>query len=260
MVAIRVDGVYFEHMTTAKSEHDIENSIISTEEFKKNIMAARLNWLRAGVLGANDGIMSTSGLILGVAGATSDKAQILVAGVAAVVAGSISMAGGEYTSVSAQKDSEKAALAVERQELLDNPEGELRELQWFYEQKGMSPSLAKKVAEELTAKDALKAHAEAELGIDSDHHVSPGQAALSSFIAFAAGGMLPLLSAVAVDDSQLRIYLTIGAVIGALTLTGYVGAKIGGAKSGRGIVRNLFVSSLTMGITYAIGALVGTQL
>ncbi len=248
-------------MTKAKrSQHDIENSIISTEEFKKNTMAARLNWLRAGVLGANDGIMSTSGLILGVAGATTDKTQILVAGVAAVVAGSISMAGGEYTSVSAQKDSEKAALEVERKELRENPEGELRELQWFYEQKGMSPELAGQVAKELTAKDALKAHAEAELGIDSEHHVSPGQAALSSFVAFAAGGMLPLLASIAVDDHLVRIYLTIGAVVAALSLTGFVGAKIGGATPGRGIVRNLVVSMLTMGVTYAIGALVGTQL
>lgn len=242
------------------TEHEIDNAVISSEEFKKNIMAARLNWLRAGVLGANDGIMSTSGLILGVAGATSDKGQILVAGIAAVVAGSISMAGGEYTSVSAQKDSEKAALEVERQELIDNPEGELRELQWFYEQKGMSPELAKQVAVELTERNALKAHAEAELGIDSDHHVSPIQASISSFVAFAAGGLLPLLASVAVDDAISRIYLTIGAVVLSLSLTGYVGAKIGGAKPARGIVRNLFVSMLTMGVTYAIGSLVGTQL
>mgnify|MGYP000119494210 FL=1 len=242
----------------AKTEHDITSAIIATEEFKKNTMAAKLNWLRAGVLGANDGIMSTSGLILGVAGATTERAQILVAGVAAVVAGSISMAGGEYTSVSAQKDSEKAALAVERKELADNPEGELRELQWFYEQKGMSPTLAKKVALELTERDALKAHAEAELGIDSDHHVSPGQAALSSFVAFAAGGLLPLFAAM--GDANLRIYLVIASVVAALTLTGYVGAKIGGAKPGRGIVRNLIVSLLTMGVTYVIGYLFGTQI
>ncbi|NBR26406.1 MAG: VIT family protein, partial [Micrococcales bacterium] len=160
-------------------------------------MTAKLNWLRAGVLGANDGIMSTSGLILGVAaspGVTSET--ILIAGVAAVVAGSISMAGGEYTSVSAQKDSEKAALTVERKELADDPEGELRELAWFYEQKGISPKLAIQVAEELTSKDALKAHAEAELGIDSEHHVSPTQAALSSFVAFAIGGLLPLFAVI----------------------------------------------------------------
>ncbi len=236
------------------------DATLASVEFQRNSMAAKLNWLRAGVLGANDGIMSTSGLVLGVAaspGVTSGT--ILVAGVAAVVAGSISMAGGEYTSVSAQKDSEKAALQVERGELAINPEGELRELAWFYEQKGMSPKLAIKVAEELTSKDALKAHAEAELGIDSDHHVSPMQAALSSFVAFAVGGMLPLL-AVAGPWTEYRIQATVGSVVVALILTGYVGAKIGGAKSGRGILRNLIVSSMTMGITYLIGHLVGTNL
>ncbi len=236
------------------------DATLASVEFQRNSMAAKLNWLRAGVLGANDGIMSTSGLVLGVAaspGVTSGT--ILVAGVAAVVAGSISMAGGEYTSVSAQKDSEKAALQVERGELAINPEGELRELAWFYEQKGMSPELAIKVAEELTSKDALKAHAEAELGIDSDHHVSPMQAALSSFVAFAVGGMLPLL-AVAGPWTEYRIQATVGSVVVALILTGYVGAKIGGAKSGRGILRNLIVSSMTMGITYLIGHMVGTNL
>ena len=236
------------------------DATLASVEFQRNSMAAKLNWLRAGVLGANDGIMSTSGLVLGVAaspGVTSGT--ILVAGVAAVVAGSISMAGGEYTSVSAQRDSEKAALQVERDELATNPEGELRELAWFYEQKGMSPKLAIKVAEELTSKDALKAHAEAELGIDSDHHVSPMQAALSSFVAFAVGGMLPLL-AVAGPWTEFRIQATVGSVVVALILTGFVGAKIGGAKSGRGILRNLIVSSMTMGITYLIGHLVGTNL
>ena len=236
------------------------DAALASVEFQRNTMAAKLNWLRAGVLGANDGIMSTSGLVLGVAaspGVTSGT--ILVAGVAAVVAGSISMAGGEYTSVSAQRDSEKAALQIEREELASNPEGELRELAWYYEQKGISPKLAIKVAEELTATDALKAHAEAELGIDSEHHVSPIQAALSSFVAFAVGGMLPLL-AVAGPWTEYRIQATVGSVVLALILTGYVGAKIGGAKSGRGIVRNLVVSLMTMGITYAIGHLVGTNL
>lgn len=233
---------------------------LSSVEFQRNSMAAKLNWLRAGVLGANDGIMSTSGLILGVAASPGvSSATIIIAGVAAVVAGSISMAGGEYTSVSAQKDSEKAALVVERKELADNPEGELRELAWFYEQKGISPTLAIQVAEELTAKDALKAHAEAELGIDSDHHVSPSQAALSSFVAFALGGMLPLL-AIAGPWVEFRIQATIVSVVLALILTGFVGARIGGAKSGRGILRNLVVSLLTMGVTYVIGHLVGTNL
>jgi len=232
----------------------------SSVEFQRNSMAAKLNWLRAGVLGANDGIMSTSGLVLGVAASPGiSSATIVVAGVAAVVAGSISMAGGEYTSVSAQKDSEKAALVVERKELAEDPEGELRELAWFYEQKGISPKLAIQVAEELTAKDALKAHAEAELGIDSDHHVSPIQAALSSFVAFGLGGALPLL-AMSGPWIEFRIQATVASVVVALILTGFVGAKIGGAKSGRGIIRNLVVSLLTMGITYVIGHLVGTSL
>jgi len=235
----------------------IEGQIISSEEFQKSSMAHKLNWLRAGVLGANDGIVSTAGLIFGVAGAGANQNGIFIAGVAALVAGSISMAGGEYTSVSAQKDSEIAAIAKERKELKENPEGELRELAWFYEQKGMSPKLAKAVAEELTAKDALKAHAEAELGIAHDEHVSPTAAAISSFFAFAAGSLLPLLTATATPWADLRIPFTVTAVIVSLGLTGYVAAQIGGAKPMRAIIRNVFVSLLTMGVTYGIGMLVG---
>lgn len=249
----------FSKSMTEPNSSALESTLASLE-FQRSTMAAKLNWLRAGVLGANDGIMSTSGLILGVAaspGVTSGT--ILIAGVAAVVAGSISMAGGEYTSVSAQRDSEKAALAVERKELAENPDGELRELAWFYEQKGISPKLAIQVAQELTSQDALKAHAEAELGIDSDHHVSPTQAALSSFVAFAIGGLLPLLAVIG-PWTEYRIQATVGSVVLALILTGFVGAKIGGAKPARGIVRNLFVSMLTMGVTYAIGHLVGTNI
>lgn len=237
----------------------MDEALLASQEFQRQSMAAKLNWLRAGVLGANDGIVSTAGLVMGVAGATSDSGAILIAGVAGLVAGSISMAGGEYTSVSAQKDSEKAALAKERQELLDQPELELRELAWFYEQKGLSLELATKVAEELTAKDALKAHAEAELGIDSEQHASPTQAALASFVAFAGGSLLPLV-AVSGPWVDVRIPVTVGAVISSLAITGFVGAKIGGAKSGRAIIRNVVVSLLTMGITYGIGGLVGTTM
>jgi VIT1/CCC1 family predicted Fe2+/Mn2+ transporter len=169
------------------------------------------------------------------------------------------MAGGEYTSVSAQRDSEKAAIKIERQELIDNPELELRELAWFYEQKGISPDLAIKIATELTAKDALKAHAEAELGIDSEKHVSPTQAALSSFVAFGLGGLLPLI-AVTGPWTEYRIQATVFSVALSLVITGYVAAKIGKARSGRGITRNLVVSGMTMGVTYVIGLLVGTHL
>ncbi len=237
----------------------IDEALLASQEFQRQSMAAKLNWLRAGVLGANDGIVSTAGLVMGVAGATSDSGAILIAGVAGLVAGSISMAGGEYTSVSAQKDSEKAALAKERQELIDQPEHELRELAWFYEQKGLSLELATRVAEELTAKDALKAHAEAELGIDSEQHASPTQAAMASFMAFAGGSLLPL-AAVSGPWVDARIPVTVGAVILSLAITGFVGAKIGGAKSGRAIIRNVVVSLLTMGITYGIGGLVGTSM
>jgi VIT1/CCC1 family predicted Fe2+/Mn2+ transporter len=236
----------------------LDEEILIKQEFQRTSMAAKLNWLRAGVLGANDGIVSTAGLVMGVAGATTDSGAILIAGVAGLVAGSISMAGGEYTSVSAQKDSEKASLAKERQELAEQPEVELRELAWFYEQKGLSFELAAKVAEELTAKDALKAHAEAELGIDSEQHASPTQAALASFVAFAGGSVLPLL-AVTGPWVEYRIPVTVGAVVASLAITGYVGAKIGGAKSTAAIIRNVVVSLLTMGITYGIGMLVGTS-
>ena len=239
---------------------EIEGQILSTEEFQKSSMAHKLNWLRAGVLGANDGIVSTAGLIFGVAGATNDQNAIFIAGVAALVAGSISMAGGEYTSVSAQKDSEIAAIAKEKQELKDSPEAELRELAWFYEQKGMSPALAKAVAKELTEKDALRAHAEAELGISHDEHVSPGAAAISSFVAFAAGSLLPLLTATATPWLHLRIPFTVVAVVLSLGLTGYIAAQIGGAKPARAIIRNVVISLLTMSVTYAIGYLVGQPL
>ena len=234
-----------------------DEGVLASAEFQRTAMAAKLNWLRAGVLGANDGIVSTAGLVMGIAGANGDASAILVAGVAGLVAGSISMAGGEYTSVSAQRDSELAALEVERKELREDPDRELRELAWFYEQKGLSAETALTVAAELTEKDALKAHAEAELGIDSSQQVSPTQAALSSFVAFAAGSLLPLV-AVTGPWIDFRIQATVIAVVASLALTGFVGAKIGGAKSLRAIVRNVVVSLLTMAVTYAIGSLVGS--
>jgi VIT1/CCC1 family predicted Fe2+/Mn2+ transporter len=229
------------------------------QEFQRAAMAARLNWLRAGVLGANDGIVSTAGLVMGVAAATTDSTAILVAGVAGLVAGSVSMAGGEYTSVSAQKDSEKASLEKERQELKRAPREELEELAWFYEQKGISSGLAAQVAQELSSKNALQAHADPELGIDTDQHVSPGQAAFASFVAFASGSLLPLI-AVTGPWVEFRIPVTVISVVTALAITGFVGAKIGGARPGRAVLRNVAISLLTMGVTYAIGSLVGTAI
>jgi len=236
-----------------------DEALIASKEFQKAAMASKLNWLRAGILGANDGIMSTSGVLMGIAGATTNSAVIFFTGVATVVAGSISMAGGEYTSVSAQKDSELAALETERKELAEQPEMELRELTWFYEQKGLSYELAHQVAVELTAKDALKAHAEAELGIELGSHSSPMAAAISSFVAFAAGGVLPLL-AVTGPWVSIRIPVTVFAVLVSLIITGYVGAKIGGAKPLKPILRNVLISLATMGITYGIGVLVGAPI
>jgi len=250
----------FKSKKPAKAQIELlkqDEGVLASAEFQRTAMAAKLNWLRAGVLGANDGIVSTAGLVMGIAGANGDASAILVAGVAGLVAGSISMAGGEYTSVSAQRDSELAALEVERKELREDPDRELRELAWFYEQKGLSAETALTVAAELTEKDALKAHAEAELGIDSSQQVSPTQAALSSFVAFAAGSLLPLV-AVTGPWIDFRIQATVIAVVASLALTGFVGAKIGGAKSLRAIVRNVVVSLLTMAVTYAIGSLVGS--
>jgi vacuolar iron transporter family protein len=244
---------------TKPADVSLDEQMIASSEFQKTAMANKLNWLRAGILGANDGIMSTSGVLMGVAGATTDSATIFFTGIAAVVAGSISMAGGEYTSVSAQRDSEMASLEIERRELADQPELELRELTWFYEQKGLDYDLAQQVAKQLTEKDALRAHAEAELGIELGAHVNPMSAALSSFVAFAAGGILPLV-AVTGPWVASRIPATIVAVLVALVVTGFVGAKIGGAKATRPILRNVLISAATMAITYGIGRLVGTSI
>jgi len=218
--------------------------------------ARRLNWLRAGVLGANDGIVSTAGLVMGVAGATVESGPILIAGIAALVAGSISMAGGEYASVSAQRDSEIAALAKERKELVENPKGELEELANYYQARGISKQLSLQIANELTQTDSVRAHAEAELGISSDEHVSPTAAAIASFLAFALGSVLPIV-AISGPWIEYREIATVSSVVIALAITGYVGAKIGKAKPLRAVGRNVAVSLLTMGIAYAIGTALG---
>jgi Uncharacterized membrane protein len=222
-------------------------------------LGKRLNWLRAGVLGANDGIVSTAGLVVGVAGATSDNAAILIAGLAGMVAGALSMAGGEYTSVSAQRDTERAALAKERFELETMPEQELAELEDLYRERGLSPETARAVARELTDTDALAAHAEIELGIDAHHRVNPWAAAWASLISFALGSLLPLL-AISLPQSGARIPVTFVAVVITLSLTGWVAARLGGAPAPRAIIRNVAVSVVTMVVTLAIGNMVGTVL
>ena len=219
----------------------------------------RLNWLRAAVLGANDGIVSTAGVVMGLAGATTDHNAILVAGTAALVAGAISMAAGEYVSVSTQRDSEKAVLALEAEELRRMPETELAELAKMYEKKGLEPELAEKVAEQLTAHDALAAHAELEFGINPNELVNPWHAAWASMIAFTLGALLPLLI-VAFTPSSARLIATVSSVAAALALTGYVSARLGLAPWVPAVVRNVAGGLLAMGITYLVGDLVGSQL
>ena len=219
----------------------------------------RLNWLRAAVLGANDGIVSTAGLVVGVAGATSDRTAILVAGVAGLAAGALSMGAGEYVSVSTQHDSEHALLDKERRELVEQPEEELAELADIYVGKGLSETLALQVAQELTAHDALGAHAEAELGIDPNDLTNPWTAAWASMISFTVGALLPLLTIVLLTPG-LRVPLTMAAVVVALAFTGWASAKFGYGPTRRAIVRNMAGGLFAMVATYGIGALVGTQI
>jgi VIT1/CCC1 family predicted Fe2+/Mn2+ transporter len=222
-------------------------------------MGARLNWLRAAVLGANDGIVSTAGVVVGVAGATSDRAAIVIAGVAAAVAGALSMAAGEYVSVSTQRDSERSMLHLERTELHEDPEGELEELTQLYQHKGISRRLAEQVAAELTEHDALAAHAEAELGIDPEDLTNPWHAALASMVAFTVGALLPLL-VITFSPASIRTVVTVLAVAAALALTGWSSARLGRSPVGRAIARNVVGGLVAMGVTYAIGALVGRNL
>lgn len=216
----------------------------------------RLNWLRAGVLGANDGIVSVAGVVVGVAGASSERTQIMTAGVAALVAGALSMAGGEYVSVSTQRDTELAAIAKESEELRTMPDAELDELTSYYRQRGISEQTARKFAEELTAADALRAHTEMEFNITPGELTSPWHAAFASLAAFAVGAVIPLL-AVALPPSSIRIWTCVASVIVALFLTGVISARLGDAKERPAIVRNVLVGMLTMGIAWMVGRLFG---
>jgi VIT1/CCC1 family predicted Fe2+/Mn2+ transporter len=219
----------------------------------------RLNGLRAAVLGANDGIVSTAGIVIGVAGATLDPFAILTAGVAGLTAGALSMAVGEYVSVSAQRDTEKALLETERRELAEMPAEELAELAGLYEQKGLDPELALEVARQLHAHDALAAHAETELGINPDELTSPWVAAFSSAVSFTTGSVLPLL-AIVLAPVAIKVPVTVAAVVAALVLTGYLSSRAGGTPAGRAIFRNVAGGLLAMAVTYGIGRLVGLGL
>lgn len=225
----------------------------------EDVTGDRMNWLRAGVLGANDGIVSTASLVVGVAGATTDKSQILVAGLAGLFAGAMSMASGEYVSVSSQRDAERALLSKEKQELREMPEEELEELKEIYEEKGLDAGTAEEVARQLTRHDALAAHAEAELGIDPDELTNPWGAAIASFVSFTIGALLPL-AAIILSSTSLRVPVTVVAAILTLALTGFISAKLSGAGKQRAIVRNVVGGLVAMGVTYAIGSLVGQSI
>lgn len=222
-------------------------------------VGGRLNWLRAAVLGANDGIVSTAGVVMGVAGATSDSGAIVIAGIAALTAGALSMGAGEYVSVSTQRDSEKSLLRLEAIELEQMPDTEEGELAKMYEQKGLSPTTAKAVARELTEHDALRAHADIEFGIDPDNLTNPWHAAWASMIAFTVGALLPLLI-VAFVPASARILVTVLSVALALALTGFVSARIGLSPRLPAVIRNVSGGLLAMGVTYAIGAFAGVHL
>ena len=224
---------------------------------REHHLVDRIGWLRAAVLGANDGILSTASLMVGVAAAASTKSAVLVAGVAGLVAGAMSMATGEYVSVSSQSDTEQADLARERKELNDNVEFEKEELAEIYVKRGLEPSLARQVADQLMAKDALTAHARDELGISEVTSARPVQAALTSALTFSVGAALPLLMVV-VSPINAIVPLVFVASLGFLALLGAIGAKAGGADVVRATGRVIFWGALAMALTTGIGKIFGT--
>jgi vacuolar iron transporter family protein len=220
-------------------------------------LIGRIGWLRAAVLGANDGILSTASLISGVAAASSAHSDVLIAGIAGLVAGAMSMAAGEYVSVSSQSDTEDAELVRETQELGDDVEGERQELAQIYVKRGVDPDLARKVALQLMAKDALGAHARDELGISEITTARPVQAALTSAATFAVGAAMPLLMVV-VSPAGALVPIVTAASLGFLALLGAIGAKAGGANVLRATARVTFWGALAMALTAGIGKLFGT--
>ncbi len=221
--------------------------------------AGRLNWLRAGVLGANDGIVSVAGIVVGVAGATASRGPIFTAGLAGLVAGAVSMSLGEYVSVSSQRDSETAQLEQEKRELAETPATELAELTALYEAKGLSAPTAHTVATELTAHDPLAAHLDAELHLDPDDLANPVQAAAASALAFTVGALLPLV-AILLPPPAWRVPVTFVAVLLALGIAGAVGARIGGSTVRRAVARVVIGGAIGLAFTYGVGHLFGTAI
>ncbi|MDO4791358.1 MAG: VIT family protein [Buchananella hordeovulneris] len=230
------------------------------EKSERAQLTARLNWLRAAVLGANDGIVSVAGLVIGVAAYDpSNTTAILLAAAAGLLAGAFSMAAGEYVSVSSQRDSEAAIVAAERAELEADPEGQLKELADMYVERGVAPDTAMQVAKELTAKDALAAHLALEAGIDQESLVNPWSAAFSSAISFTLGAALPIAAVWLAPATWVRVPVTFVSVMVALALTGWVSAHLGEAHKGRAMVRLLAGGLLAMAATWGIGALLGVS-
>ena len=222
-------------------------------------LSSKLNWLRAGVLGANDGIVSVAGVVMGVAGATENSAALLIAGLAGLVAGALSMAGGEYVSVSTQKDTELAAVQKVRDLLDTEPDKALADLGSVYERQGLSRELATEVALKLTDHDAIGTHTQAQYGISAHEQTSPWVAAIASFVAFTIGALIPLVTMIATPASW-RVISTSVAVMVALALTGSVSAWLGNANIPRAVLRNCVVGAMTMGVTYLVGNLVGVHI
>jgi vacuolar iron transporter family protein len=225
---------------------------------KEHHKTGRVGWLRASVLGANDGIVSTASLIVGVAAAGSSPSAIVLTGVAGLVAGAMSMAAGEYVSVHSQEDAEKADINVEKQELEEEPEAELRELAGIYVKRGLEPALARTVAEQLTAKDALGAHARDELGITEVAEARPIQAALSSAASFTVGAALPL-GVVLVSPTTHLIPVVSAASLAFLALLGALAARAGGASMWKGALRVTFWSAIALAVTAGVGRLFGVS-
>jgi len=221
--------------------------------------AGRLNWLRAGVLGANDGIVSVAGIVLGVAGATTNRGPIFTAGLAGLVAGAVSMALGEYVSVSSQRDSEAAQLTQEQRELAEEPDAELAELVALYRAKGLSESTAHQVAAELTEHDALAAHLSAELNLDPDDFANPVQAASASALSFTLGAILPML-AILLPPPGWRVAVTFVGVLSAIGVACAFSARIGASSPRRAVLRVVIGGAVGQAYTYGIGHLFGTAI
>ncbi|AKP66264.1 VIT1/CCC1 transporter family protein [Companilactobacillus ginsenosidimutans] len=233
-----------------------EDQSLSQRLIQKFHLSEQLNIIRAGVLGANDGIVSVAGIVIGVAGAQQSTAALFIAGISGMFAGALSMGGGEYVSVSTQRDTQKTMTRMQDESIQRNYEGELNGLAHHYESEGLTPALAKKVAVQLMENDALNVTLKSKCNIELQHYFNPWHAAISSFLSFILGSLLPLLS-ITFIPYPYKVPGTIAAVICALTFTGYASATLGNSDRIKGVLRNLLVGIGTMTVTYLIGGSLG---